>query len=86
MPREISDADGTTWSCIQAFAGLGNDPEKAEAARVEGSRDRVHVVCTPSGGAKSVRLELPGAWEEAMSDDDLLGAIRSRAREEQETA
>ena len=37
MPREITDKDGTTWSCIQAFAGLGNDPEKTGAARVNGS-------------------------------------------------
>jgi hypothetical protein len=62
MPREITDKDGITWSCIQAFAGLGNDPEKADAARVNGS-DRLHVVCTPSGGAASVRLELPDGWE-----------------------
>ena len=53
MPREITDADGVTWSCIQAFAGLGNGPEKADAARVGSARDRFHVVCTPSGGAKS---------------------------------
>ena len=32
MPREISDADGTVWTCIQAFAGLGNDLDKIEAA------------------------------------------------------
>ena len=35
MPRDVSDAEGVTWTCIQAFAGLGNDPEKADAARVE---------------------------------------------------
>jgi hypothetical protein len=34
MPREVTDLDGITWTCIQAFAGLGKDPEKAEAARV----------------------------------------------------
>ncbi len=58
MPREITDDKGITWSCIQAFAGLGNDPEKTDAARIGGS-DRLRVVCTPSGGAASVRLELP---------------------------
>jgi hypothetical protein len=51
MPREVTDADGITWSCIQAFAGLGNDPVRAAAARVEGTPDCVHVVCTPDGGA-----------------------------------
>jgi len=82
MPREASDAEGITWTCIQAFAGLGNDPEKMDAARVDGAKDQVHVVCTPSGGAKSVRLELPGDWETTISDDALLQAIRSQLDEE----
>ena len=76
MPREASDAEGITWTCIQAFAGLGNDPEKMDAARVDGASDQVHVVCTPSGGAKSVRLELSADWETTISDDSLLQAIR----------
>jgi hypothetical protein len=76
-PREVNDRDGITWTCIQAFAGLGNDPEKREAARVEGSRD-VQVVCTPSGGARSRRLALPPDWER-MDDDALLAAIEHGA-------
>jgi hypothetical protein len=83
MSREITDAEGITWSCIQALAGLGNDPEKTDAAQVDGAEDHVHVVCTPSGGAKSVRLELPGDWERAMSDDALLEIVRSQLEEEQ---
>ena len=82
MPREVSDAEGITWTCIQAFAGLGNDEEKTDAARVDGTRNQVHVVCTPSGGAKSVRLELSKDWEASLSDDDLLQAIRSQLAEE----
>jgi hypothetical protein len=82
MPRELTDADGVTWSCAQAFAGLGNDPEKAEAARVEGSGDHFHVVCTPNGGAKSVRLELPSGWEESCTDEEILKAIHSQLAEE----
>ncbi len=81
MPREVSDEEGITWTCIQAFAGLGNDPEKADAARVEGTRNQVHVVCTPSGGAKSVRIELTEDWETSLSEDDLLQAIRSQLAE-----
>ena len=77
MAREISDPEGITWTCIQAFAGLGNEPQKAEAARVAGTPDRVDVVCTPSGGAKSVRLELPGLWED-YPDGRLLDAIRAQ--------
>lgn len=73
MPREVTDADGVLWTCIQAFAGLGNDPDKRAAARVEGS-DAVTVVCTPSGGARSRRLALPHDWER-MDDASLLAAI-----------
>ena len=83
MPREVTDADGIVWTCIQAFAGLGNDREKTDAARVEGARDHVHVVCTPSGGAKSVRLELPADWEKSASEENLVEAIRARLGEEQ---
>jgi hypothetical protein len=79
MPREVTDGEGIAWSCIQAFAGLGNDPEKAEAARADGPGDRLQVVCTPSGGAKSVRLALPADWEREMGDDELLDAIRAQA-------
>lgn len=78
MPREVKDADGITWSCIQAFAGLGKDPEKTEAARVNDSSNRFHVTCTPSGGAKSVRIELPGNWEKGLSDEELLRAIKAQ--------
>lgn len=38
----------------------------------------VAVVCTPSGGARSVRLDLPPDWRE-LPEADLLDAI-SRAR------
>ena len=77
MAREVTDKHGITWSCIQAFAGLSKDREKTDAARVEGSKDLVHVVCTPSGGARSVRVELALDWEESSSDRLLLDAIRS---------
>jgi hypothetical protein len=79
MPRDVTDPDGVTWSCVQAFAGLGNDPSKVEAARVDGSPDRLHVVCTPSGGARSVRIELAVDWEQSCVDEDILDAIRAAA-------
>jgi hypothetical protein len=69
--------DGVAWSCIQAFAGFGNDPDKAEAARNVAPGRGLRVVCTPSGGARSVALELPEGWEESMSDAQLLTAIRN---------
>ena len=73
--REVTDSDGIVWTCIQAFAGLGNDPQKQEAARLDGS-DRVQVVCTPSGGARSRRVALPSDWD-GMSDHALLASIES---------
>ncbi len=77
MPRDVADADGVTWSCIQAFAGLSDAPATMDAARVEGSADRLHVVCTPSGGARSVRIELPEGWEGNLPDSVIRAAIRS---------
>ena len=73
MPREVTDGEGTTWSCVEAYAGLSEDG-KSEAARVEGS-DRFRVIATPTGGAQSVELELPAGWEEKLSDEELAGEI-----------
>jgi hypothetical protein len=81
MPREVTDGDGIAWTCIQAFAGLGKDREKTDAARVDGAENLVHVVCTPSGGAKSIRLQLPDTWEEGLDDDALAKAIGSASDE-----
>jgi hypothetical protein len=83
MSREVTDADGIAWTCIQAFSGLGNDPEKMAAARVDGHRDLYDVVCTPSGGAKSVRIQLPGGWDTSVSDQNLVEAIRAQLAAEQ---
>jgi len=81
MPRELTDAEGTVWTCVQAFAGLGNDPDKIKAARVDGADDRVNVVCTPAGGAQSVRVELPVGWEEAP-DKQILDAVQAAQQPE----
>ena len=79
MPREIQDGEGITWSCIQAYAGLSNNAEKREAARVEGEPDLVEVVCTPSGGAQTVRLKLASNWESKLSDEELLSEIKKQS-------
>ena len=81
MPREVTDPDGITWTCIQAFSGLGKDMEKVEAARVDGKADAFQVVCTPSGGAQSVRIELPGNCERRTSDEELLEKIHVNSGE-----
>jgi hypothetical protein len=77
--REITDDEGTTWSCVQAFSGVGGGgadaAAEAAAERVASGDGRVAVVATPRGGAQSVRLELPRGWHEAMSDADLAAAV-----------
>lgn len=82
MEREVTDADGTVWSCVQAFAGLGelSPVARAAAERASGDDGRVPVVATPRGGAQTVRLQLPADWADAMDDAALLAAI-AEARE-----
>ena len=70
--REVTAADGTRWTCAQAYAGLDADAPAAEAASDGGPVD---VVCTPDGGAQTVRLALPPDWREAVSDDALAAKI-----------
>ncbi|WP_376098522.1 hypothetical protein ACE7GA_08770 [Roseomonas sp. CCTCC AB2023176] len=80
MPREVTDPEGTTWTAIQVFSGLGKDEAKTDAARVEGAPDHVHVVCTPSGGARSVRVQLPEDWETSLGDEEIAAAIAAAVR------
>lgn len=79
MGREVTDADGITWTCLQAYAGLSDGAVNQEKSRVNEQKDTYWVVCTPSGGAKSIRLELQGGWETSYSDEALLSAIESAA-------
>jgi hypothetical protein len=62
---------------------LSKDPEKMEAARVDGEADAFQVVCTPSGGAQSVRIELPGDWEVSVSEEKLLDLIQTQLNQAQ---
>ena len=77
MEREVTDGEGITWTCVQAYAMLSEQSEAQAAARTDSRRESYHVVCTPSGGAKSVRIELPDGWEDSCSDEDLLRAIET---------
>lgn len=80
MERVVNDKDGITWTCIQAFTGLSDQTEHQEAAQVKGQEDTYWIVCTPSGGAQSVRLKLSGDWETSYSDEALLHEIKSQSR------
>lgn len=77
MPREVTDKEGVTWSCVLAYGGLTRGEGNEEAARVEGEGNLFHVVCTPSGGAQTVRLRLEGDWEERYEDEELLRRIEA---------
>ena len=68
--REVTDREGITWTCIQALSGISD-----EAAQVKGEEDSYWVVCTPSGGAQSVRVKLQGDWQTTDSDEALLDEI-----------
>ncbi|MBD2450443.1 hypothetical protein H6G76_25470 [Nostoc sp. FACHB-152] len=78
MEREVTSADGTTWNCVQAFSGLSDSTENQDAAQVKGEPDTYWVVCTPSGGAQSVRLKLQGEWYSTYSDEELLEKIQTQ--------
>ena len=79
LEREITDAEGTVWVCVQAFSGLGKTTEESTdaAERMATTECAVAVVCTPRAGAQSVRLELPKGWAEELDDDDLQRELAS---------
>ena len=79
--REVTDADATVWTCVQAYAGIGEGAAAAAAERLADGDD-VAVVCTPGGGARSVRVQLPPDWLERTPDDALLAAIAAAQAEQ----
>jgi hypothetical protein len=79
--REVQDAENVRWVCVQALAGVDGTAAERAVAHVESDAGTVTVVCTPSGGAQTVRLEVERGWEEAMTDESLLSAIDAASRE-----
>ena len=75
--REVSDENNTTWTCVQAYAGLDKEASEKATALSEHANGTVPVVCTPSGGAQSVRLALSKDWLDGVSDEELLTEIKS---------
>jgi hypothetical protein len=75
IQRKVQDSENLTWSCVQALSGLSGEAAEEATERVESGKGTVPVVCTPSGGEQSVRIELPTGWDEQMSDEDLCAAI-----------
>jgi hypothetical protein len=73
--REVRDTNNVAWSCVQAFSGTNGDAAKRAAQLSKENSETVEVICTPSGGAQTVRLNLDQQWLEKISDDDLVTAI-----------
>ncbi len=79
--REATDTEGTTWTCAQAYGAISEEKVTEIAKRTKGNDQQIPVVCTPSGGAQSVRLQLPLNWMEELSDEELLKKIMVAAKE-----
>jgi hypothetical protein len=78
IQREVTDREGTKWNCVQAYTGLQGKLADKAAELAETDEGKIPVVCTPSGGAQSVRLEVKENWYEQLSDDALVEAIVSQ--------
>lgn len=75
--REVTDQHNTTWTCAQAYAAMQSAATEQAVEKSETAEGNVPVVCTPSGGAQTVRLELPKDWFDNLSDEDLAQAIQA---------
>jgi hypothetical protein len=77
--RQVQDDNNTIWQCVQAFSGMSSDAAKKAEELLDNPSEQVPVICTPSGGAQSVRLQLNKNWIDDMNDDALLNAISAES-------
>jgi hypothetical protein len=77
--REVQDSKNVRWTCVQALSGVKEISEKKAAEAAGVSNGQVEVVCTPSGGAQTVRITLPVSWEDELDDAELLSKIEKHA-------
>lgn len=75
--REVTDENNTNWTCVQAYGGLDKAASEKAAALAENDNGTIPVVCTPGGGAKTVRLALAKDWLQNLPDEALLAEIRA---------
>ncbi|PVY41378.1 hypothetical protein [Pontibacter virosus] len=76
--REVTDSENTTWTCVQTYGTLSKENADKAAELTEDTNGDVTVVCTPSGGAQTVRLQLPKDWLEAIPDEELVNQITAQ--------
>ncbi len=60
---------------MQAYSGMEGKASEKAAELLESEDAKVPVVCTPNGGAQSVRLNLEKNWDDELSEEQLLDAI-----------
>lgn len=75
--REVTGTDNTTWTCVQAYSSLAKEDADRAAEITEDENGEVTVVCTPGGGAQTVRLQLAKDWMESVSDKELVKQIEA---------
>ncbi len=75
--REVQGQDNVIWTCVEALSGIERETTEQAGADIQDEDGTVPVVCTPNGGERSVRLQLPSRWQDAFSDDELLDAVSS---------
>jgi hypothetical protein len=74
--KEVTDKQNTKWTCVEAYSMLQPKTAEKAAALSENEAGNVNVVCTPTGGAKTVRLELAHGWQD-MNDERLIEEIQN---------
>ncbi len=75
IQKEVTDSNGTRWVCVQAFSDTYEELAK-KAAEIANEDGKMAVVCTPSGGAQTVRLQLNVNWENELDEEQLVKAIQ----------
>ncbi len=77
IQKEVIDRENTKWTCVQTYSSNPEAADKAEA--LSGDDGKAEVVCTPSGGAQSVRLTLAKNWMD-MQDEEILLQIAKKSK------
>ncbi len=77
--REVQTQDNVIWTCVEALSGGERKTAEQAGEHIQSENGTVPVVCTPNGGERSIRLQLPCQWQDTFPDEELLHAI-SKAR------
>jgi hypothetical protein len=73
--REVQDSNNVKWQCVEAFSGGSKEMHRKASMISKNEEGEVEVVCTPSGGAQTVRLQLQPNWIQSLTDEQLLAEI-----------